>query len=140
MNRNNFYKIHTIDGDKYLKEEYTKTLYDYYRTGGIIFKYEILITEEEFDKLIEIINEKLKEKLTEEEIKKALIQYIQIIMSDARDNKKADINYFIKCTDYLALDILNNTFLKKAKPLIKNIKKELTKELNQEKEKNYLTK
>ena len=133
MIRNDFYKINTIDGDKYFKDNYSDTLYDYYVTGGIIFRYEVNISKEEYDKLFEIIYNILKTKLSEEEIKKAFLQYIQVIMEDARSGKQVDINYFINNTNNLSLDILDNHFLKKVKPLIKTIKNELIKEFKKNK-------
>lgn len=128
MKRNIFYKINTIDGDKYLDENYINILYDYYVTGSIIFKYEVVISEDEFNKLIRIIDDLLRTKLTDEEVKKALLQYIQLIISDSRNGIYVDINYFIKCSDYLALDILENKFLKKIRNDIKELKKNLTNE------------
>lgn len=128
MNLNEFYKIHTISGDKYLGDDYCGVLFDYYETGGLVFKYDINLSIEQFSKLFEIVHDSLKIKLSEDEIKKAFIQYIQILMCDARDGHHVDIHYFVKHIDYLFIDILDNKFLRKAKSVSKQMGKSLVKE------------
>ena len=128
MNLDKFYKIHTINGDRYFGDSYCSLLFDYYVTGGLIFKYDVNITEDEFNRVFNIIYDRLKLKLSEDEIKKSFLQYIQMIMGDARSGVFVDIHYFIKCVDYLSLDILDNKCLRKVKHVSKDIKKNLISE------------
>ena len=124
MNKTFFYKLNTIDGDKYLEEEYIDVLYDYYVTGGKIYNYKVRITKEEFNTIINTINDKLKEVLSDEEIKVAFIQYIQLLIADSREGYIVDKKYFIKKLDYICIDLFDNKFLKKSKKKIKSLKKE----------------
>lgn len=117
--------MNTIDGDKYLKDNYSQYLFDYFVKGGEVYGYEININLDDFNKIFSVIYDNIKLKLSEDEVKKAFLQYVQLIMSDAREGKFVEINYFIDCVDYLGLDILDNKFLKKLKKYIKPIKKSL---------------
>ena len=125
MNKTIFYSLNTMDGHQYLGDDYINVLYDYYVTGSKIFNYEVGITNDEFLSIMSTINENLKDIYSEEQIKEALIQLIQLLMSDARDKKKVNKKYFIKHLDYISLDLFNTTFLKKSKRKIKTIKKGL---------------
>lgn len=120
-----FYSLNTLDGYKYLNDNYINLLYDYYVTGSKIFNYDVSITNDEFISVITLIDNNLKEIYSEEQIKVALIQFIQLLMSDARDNKKVDKKYFTKHLDYISLDLFNTSFLKKSKRRIKTLKKRL---------------
>ena len=126
MNKKMFYSLNTMDGYKYLDENYIEMLYDYYFTGGNYFGYKVDISKEEFINIITVINESLKEIYTEEQVKVALIQFIQLLMGDARDNNKiVNKKYIIKHLNYISLDLFDTPFLKKSKKKIKEIKRRI---------------
>ena len=125
MNRGSFYNINTITGDEHLGEDICTDLYDYYVYGGRIFNYEINISSEEFSEIFSVINSSIESVLSTKEVKKAFLQYVQLIMADARDGKFVDACYFVNCIDYIGLPILDNKFLKKIKKIVGPIKKSL---------------
>ena len=125
MNRSNFYNINTINGDEYLGENICTNLYDYYVYGGKVFNYEVNISMDEFSEIFSVIKSNIESILSTDEVKKAFLQYVQLIMADARDGKFVDACYFVNCIDYICLDILDNKFLKKTKKVVSSIKKSL---------------
>ena len=128
MDRTEFYRINTINGDNFLSDNYCESLYDYFVFGGKVYNYSINITFDEFNRIFSVIVEGVGSKLSQLELKKAILQYIQLIMCDAREGKFVDIYFFVKCLDYLGLDILDNKFLKKIRKNVKVIKKSLMNE------------
>ena len=96
-----------------------------YVTASNIYNFKVIITEEEFKPIITGIHEVLKDILTDEQIKVAFIQYIQLLTSDSIEGKIVDKKYFIKHLNYIYLDLLNTPYLKKSKKYIKKLKKTL---------------
>lgn len=123
MNKNDFCKLNGRYGYKFLSDDYSNSLYDYYVTASNIYNFKIIITEEEFNNIINDIYEVLNGILTDEQIRVAFIQYIQLLTSDSMEEKKVDRKYLIKHLYYLYLDLLNTPYLKKSKKYIKKLKK-----------------
>ena len=123
MNKNDFCKLNGRYGYKFLSDDYSSTLYDYYVTASNIYKFKVIITEEEFNNIINDIYEVLNGVLTDEQIRVAFIQYIQLLTFDSMEEKKVDRKYLIKHLYYLYLDLLNTPYLKKSKKYIKKLKK-----------------
>lgn len=61
MNKNDFYKLNSRYGYKYLCDNYSSILYDYYVTASNIYNFKVIITEEEFKPIITGIHEVLKD-------------------------------------------------------------------------------
>lgn len=125
MNRREFYSLNTVQGYKFLNDDCCSQLYDYFCFGGKIYNYDILISLSDFEKIFNIIHDNYNSIFNEIQFKIMFMQYIQLIMSDCVNGVNADVAWFINCVDYLSLDILSNSFLKKGKPLCKKIKSEL---------------
>ena len=125
MNRNFFYNINTVSGDKYLGDNICNELYDYYVYGGKVFNYDVNINKEDFSEIFSVINNSISTILSVDEVKKAFLQYVQLIMADARDGKFVDACYFVSCIDYMGLDLMDNVFLKKVRKVLKTVKKSL---------------
>ena len=51
MNKNDFCKLNGRYGYKFLSDDYSSTLYDYYVTASNIYKFKVIITEEEFNNI-----------------------------------------------------------------------------------------
>lgn len=88
MNKNDFCKLNGRYGYKFLSDDYSNSLYDYYVTASNIYNFKIIITEEEFNNIINDIYEVLNGVLTDEQIRVAFIQYIQLLTSDSMEEKK----------------------------------------------------
>lgn len=125
MNRNLFYKINTVFGDKYLSDDYCNDLYEYYVYGSKVFGYEINVNSNDFNKFFSIVYDGISSKVSIDDFKKLSLQYVQLMMAEARVGKIVDINYFISSFTYFGFDSnLFKEFKKNIKEIIKSFKSE----------------
>lgn len=120
MNKSLFYKINTIYGDKYLSDDYCNDLYEYYVYGGKVFCYDVNVSSDDFSKFFSIVYNEIGSKISMDDFKKLSLQYVQLMMAEARVGKVVDINYFISSFVYFGFDSDFSKEIKKSLKLIIN--------------------
>lgn len=104
MNRTLFYKINTVFGDNYLTDDYCNELYDYYVYGGKVFSYDVNISSTDFNNFFSIIYDKIGSKISVDDFKKISLQFVQLMMGEARVGKVVNIDYFVSNIFYFGFD------------------------------------
>ena len=91
-----------------MEKSYIDRLYEMYINGCTIFYKEPLVKEGTFNMFFIIINNVLKKKMNEEDLKIICEHFIKIIIADIRDFKNVDIDWFINHVWYLYVGISNS--------------------------------
>ena len=105
-----------------------ENLYQYYDEKSIELNYEKNISKDDFDKIFNTVYDVLKLKINDDEAYEAMINYLSLLIADARDGFNVDINWCIKYIWYLSAG------LKEIKPKYKDcisfIQQQLLKEFS----------
>lgn len=105
-----------------------ENLYQYYDEKSIELNYEKNISKDDFNRIFNIVYDVLRLKINDEEAIEAMVNYLKLLIADARDGFNVDINWCIKYIWYLGAG------LKEIKPKYKDcisfIQQQLLKEFS----------
>ena len=105
-----------------------ENLYQYYDEKNI--------SKDDFNKIFNTVYDVLKLKINDDEIQKAMVNYLSLLIADARDRFNVDINWCIKYIWYLCAGIPSKEMRSKYKDCISFIQQKLLKEFIMYLEKN----
>ena len=99
-----------------------ENLYQYYDEKNI--------SKDDFNKIFNTVYDVLKLKINDDEIQKAMVNYLSLLIADARDRFNVDINWCIKYIWYLCAGIPSKEMRSKYKDCISFIQQKLLKEFS----------
>ena len=123
------YKLLSKTNDeKNLDNSLLENLYQYYDEKSIELNYEKNISKDDFDKIFNTVYDVLYLKINYDEAYEAMINYLSLLIADARDGFNVDINWCIKYIWYLCAG--TKEIKPKYKDCISFIQKKLLKEFS----------
>ena len=124
------YKLLSKTNDeRNLNDSLLENLYQYYDEKSIELNYEKNISKDDFDKIFNTVYDVLKLKINDDEAYEAMINYLSLLIADARDGFNVDINWSIKYIWYLCAGI-KEEIKPKYKDCISFIQQQLIKEFS----------
>ena len=114
--------------ERNLDDSLLENLYQYYDEKSIDLDYEKNISKDDFNKIFNTVYNVLKLKINDDEIQKAMVNYLKLLIADARDGYYVDINWCIKYIWYLCAGLKERK--QKYKDCIPFIQQKLLKEFS----------
>ena len=114
--------------ERNLDDSLLENLYQYYDEKSIDLDYEKNISKDDFNKIFNTVYNVLKLKINDDEIQKAMVNYLKLLIADARDGFNVDINWCIKYIWYLGAGLKERK--QKYKDCISFIQQQLLKEFS----------
>ena len=87
--------------ERKLDDSLLENLYQYYDEKSIELNYEKNISKDDFNRIFNIVYDVLRLKINDEEALEAMVNYLSLLIADARDGFNVDINWCIKYIWYL---------------------------------------
>ncbi len=82
--------------ERNLDDSLLENLYQYYDAKSIDLDYEKNISKDDFNKIFNTVYDVLRLKINDEEALEAMVNYLSLLIADARDGFNVDINWCIK--------------------------------------------
>ena len=122
------YKLLSITNEeRKLDDSLLENLYQYYDEKSIELNYEKNISKDDFNRIFNIVYDVLKLRINDETIE-AMVNYLKLLIADARDGFNVDINWCIKYIWYLGAGLKERK--QKYKDCISFIQQQLLKEFS----------
>lgn len=99
----NYKFLDSINESRSIDEDYLISLYDFYEKGSKYLGYEVNIDLNDFKKIFSTIDDVLKLKLDEKEVRSVNHFYLTLLMADARDGVYVDNRWFVDRLWYLCV-------------------------------------
>lgn len=123
------YKLLSITNEeRKLDDSLLENLYQYYDEKSIELNYEKNISKDDFNRIFNIVYDVLKLRINDEEAIEAMVNYLKLLIADARDGFNVDINWCIKYIWYLGAGLKERK--QKYKDCISFIQQQLLKEFS----------
>ena len=123
------YKLLSITNEeRKLDDSLLENLYQYYDEKSIELNYEKNISKDDFNRIFNIVYDVLRLKINDEEAIEAMVNYLKLLIADARDGFNVDINWCIKYIWYLGAGLKERK--QKYKDCISFIQQQLLKEFS----------
>lgn len=123
------YKLLSITKEeRKLDDSLLENLYQYYDEKSIELNYEKNISKDDFNRIFNIVYDVLKLRINDEEAIEAMVNYLKLLIADARDGFNVDINWCIKYIWYLGAGLKERK--QKYKDCISFIQQQLLKEFS----------
>ena len=123
------YKLLSITNEeRKLDDSLLENLYQYYDEKSIELNYEKNISKDDFNRIFNIVYDVLKLRINDEEAIEAMVNYLKLLIADARDGFNVDINWCIKYIWYLGAGLKERK--QKYKDCISFIQQQLIKEFS----------
>ena len=123
------YKLLSITNEeRKLDDSLLENLYQYYDEKSIELNYEKNISKDDFNRIFNIVYDVLKLRINDEETIEAMVNYLKLLIADARDGFNVDINWCIKYIWYLGAGLKERK--QKYKDCISFIQQQLLKEFS----------
>lgn len=114
--------------ERNLDDSLLENLYQYYDAKSIDLDYEKNISKDDFNKIFNTVYDVLRLKINDEEALEAMVNYLSLLIADARDGFNVDINWCIKYIWYLGAGLKERK--QKYKDCISFIQQKLLKEFS----------
>ena len=114
--------------ERNLDDSLLENLYQYYDEKSIELNYEKNISKDDFNRIFNIVYDVLRLKINDEEAIEAMVNYLKLLIADARDGFNVDINWCIKYIWYLGAGLKERK--QKYKDCISFIQQQLLKEFS----------
>ena len=114
--------------ERKLDDSLLENLYQYYDEKSIELNYEKNISKDDFNRIFNIVYDVLRLKINDEEAIEAMVNYLKLLIADARDGFNVDINWCIKYIWYLGAGLKERK--QKYKDCISFIQQQLLKEFS----------
>lgn len=121
--------MNKINESRIIDQEYLENLYKYYEYGINVSNCQLEISKYEFERIITVIYDVLRLKISEEEFNIVINNYMNLLIADSRDNYNVDCNWFIDHSWYLVVGV-SECDHEKYNDCILFIQKKLIKEFN----------
>ena len=114
--------------ERKLDDSLLENLYQYYDEKSIELNYEKNISKDDFNRIFNTVYDVLRLRINDEEAIEAMVNYLKLLIADARDGFNVDINWCIKYIWYLSAG--TKEIKPKYKDCISFIQKKLLKEFS----------
>lgn len=130
MNYLTYNILNKINKTEELDNIHIEDLYDFYIKPQPYKEYKINISKEDFEKLISSIYDVLRFYINSQEFREVTTHYVKLLVADAMDGNKVDINWAINHIYYLTVGLSNKLKTDKYKDSIIFIQDKLMKEFS----------